>query len=198
MTLFTFNDTIPASGNNPSADQPTMLANNVATQGIIAVDHVGYNMPDGGYHTIIHQVPYVPTMLNPDPAPTSGFGQIYQKTISGDQQLFYESGNGVISQISPAILIRASIAFTGNGIAIGTPFNCTVGGTNPYTITFTTTLPTTNYTWTITGVDTGTNPLIGKVAVGGFTTSNIVITMVNQNNTTSTTVSRVNFMAWGG
>lgn len=45
---FTFSTTVPAASNNPSNDQPTMLANNVSTAGIIAVDHIGFNTASGG------------------------------------------------------------------------------------------------------------------------------------------------------
>lgn len=47
---FTFDDTIPFATNNPSADQPKMLANNVANLQIWDVDHVGFNAANGGTH----------------------------------------------------------------------------------------------------------------------------------------------------
>ena len=88
MTLFTFNDTIPNSGNNPSADQPIMLANNVASQGIIAVDHVGYNTTNGGQHTAItfnQDASYVPSGTVTPP-------KLFTNTVSGLAQLFFYSG----------------------------------------------------------------------------------------------------------
>jgi len=48
MTAFTFNTGIPASGNNPSVDQPDMLTNNVSTNSILAVDHVTFNSSGTG------------------------------------------------------------------------------------------------------------------------------------------------------
>lgn len=52
MTNFTFNSSIPDTGNNPSNDQPDMLTNNISTNGLLAVDHVSFNsdgtLPQGG------------------------------------------------------------------------------------------------------------------------------------------------------
>lgn len=52
MTTFSFNTLIPASNNNPSADQPEMQINNLSTNNLLAVDHVSFNStgpagPDG-------------------------------------------------------------------------------------------------------------------------------------------------------
>lgn len=48
MTSFIFNTGIPATNNDPSADQPDMLTNNISADGILAVDHVGYNSAGSG------------------------------------------------------------------------------------------------------------------------------------------------------
>ena len=53
MTSFSFNTAIPANPNNPSNDQPDMLQNNVATDGILAVNHISFNALNGGQHTRI-------------------------------------------------------------------------------------------------------------------------------------------------
>lgn len=50
MSMYTFDNTIPAADNDPSADQPLMLSNNVANQGIWTEDHVGFNANNGGTH----------------------------------------------------------------------------------------------------------------------------------------------------
>lgn len=47
---FTFNTGIPASNDNPSVDQPDMLSNTVATNAILAVDHITFNTANGGTH----------------------------------------------------------------------------------------------------------------------------------------------------
>lgn len=61
---FTFNTGIPATNNNPSADQPIMQANNAATSSILAVDHITFNNADGGKH---QKITYVST-ISPAPA----------------------------------------------------------------------------------------------------------------------------------
>lgn len=45
-----YNGSIPATGNNPSSDQPTMQANAAAVETILAVDHFSFNTANGGAH----------------------------------------------------------------------------------------------------------------------------------------------------
>ncbi len=97
MTNFDYNTDIPDGPNNPSNDQPLMKTNTNSIDGIIAVDHIGFQQNNGGFHTVIHQGPQLA-----NPAAIPGFGQTFTKTISADQQLFYESGNGVVTQITSA------------------------------------------------------------------------------------------------
>lgn len=62
---FIFNNTIPAAANDPSVDQSDMLANNVATDGILAVDHIGFNAANGGTHLQVHLPIYTnPAVIN--------------------------------------------------------------------------------------------------------------------------------------
>lgn len=61
-----FYPNIPASTHNPSADQPLMLVNNASTDGIISVDHVGFNTN------------------GPVPGPQGGGGQHLQVTFNGN------------------------------------------------------------------------------------------------------------------
>jgi hypothetical protein len=44
MTVFTFSPNIPDAAHNPSFDQPNMKVNNQSTNGILAVDHVTFNI----------------------------------------------------------------------------------------------------------------------------------------------------------
>lgn len=57
-TNWTFDPTIPFANNSPSSDQPKMLANNVSTNGILAVDHIGFNAGYGGNHLQMHMPSY--------------------------------------------------------------------------------------------------------------------------------------------
>lgn len=45
---FNFNENIPATNNNPSADQPIMQINNASTKSIIAVDHLTFDSSGSG------------------------------------------------------------------------------------------------------------------------------------------------------
>jgi hypothetical protein len=105
---FTYTTTVPASGNNPSVDQRDMLQNTSSISELIAIDHVGFNNTLGGYHQVIHF-----NNQAGDPAVIAGVGQLYTKTSSGDQQIFYKSGGNVITQLTGP--------------------NATVPGTNGYT-----------------------------------------------------------------
>lgn len=58
---FTFNDAIPAAPNNPSADQPDMLQNNISTNAILDVDHITFNTANGGKHKYVR----IPTPVAP-------------------------------------------------------------------------------------------------------------------------------------
>jgi hypothetical protein len=96
---FTFYNTIPAGPNNPSADQPLMLQNNIATEALIGVDHVSFNATPGGYHTVVHLVAQTGT-----PAPSGLTGELYTNTVNdgiiNDEILFYQSGSGLVSQLT--------------------------------------------------------------------------------------------------
>ena len=50
MPNLAFNNGIPFSSNNPSNDQPIMLANNVSNQSIWEQDHLGFNVNNSGTH----------------------------------------------------------------------------------------------------------------------------------------------------
>lgn len=108
MSNFTFTQTIPAAPNNPSNDQPLMLQNNAATFGWAAVDHLGFNTNNGGYHNVVHWNNQLV-----DPPLLTGFGQLYTKSVTQgtvpvtDNQLFYQSAQvgtnplfGVITQLT--------------------------------------------------------------------------------------------------
>lgn len=99
-TNFVYTTNIPLATNKPSVDQPNMKTNTNSINSIIGVDHLTFGTATGsesdGWHTVIHSVPQ-----GSDPGSITGFGQVYTKTVSGDQQLFYESGNGVVSQLTP-------------------------------------------------------------------------------------------------
>jgi len=97
VTNFDYIKNIPDGPNNPSVDQPKMKTNTNSINDLIGVDHITFNLNNGGFHTDIHISPQ-----GADPAPFAGVGQLYTKTVGApaDQQLFYESGGGVINQLT--------------------------------------------------------------------------------------------------
>ncbi len=113
MPLFTYNLNIPFATNNPSDDQPKMQTNTNSTDSLIGVDHVSFNQNTGGYHTVIHQQS---APGNIDPVKIALTGQTYVKRITNggntDEALFFESGNGRITQLtsfaSPSTTVKAA------------------------------------------------------------------------------------------
>lgn len=98
---------IPGANNNPSQDQPLMRDNTNAIDSLINVDHVKFNQGvSTGWHKVIHQ-----TIQAVDPVVVAGINQVYAKNYTPDTtgavtdtQLFMETGNGVISQMSGTLL----------------------------------------------------------------------------------------------
>lgn len=100
MTAYTYITNIPASGNNPSADQPNMQTNTNSINSIIATDHVGFNTTGpigppngvGGQHL---QVSFngnnVPGAF-PVPLPV-----LFTNLVHSLAQLFYYSGSAAQS-----------------------------------------------------------------------------------------------------
>lgn len=92
---FGYNLNIPFASNKPSADQPLMLQNTNTIDTWNNIDHFSFSSSNAGYHNIVHQPPQVGK-----PGAIGGIGQLYTKTISGDQQLFFETGAGTETQIT--------------------------------------------------------------------------------------------------
>jgi hypothetical protein len=88
--MFTFNSNIPAAANNPSNDQPVMLANNVSNAGIWDVDHIGFNADEGGTHLQVTL-----SSKNTPSSPTDPESVVYTAngTSSPVAQLFYINQN---------------------------------------------------------------------------------------------------------
>lgn len=93
MTNWAYDDTEPAANSTPSYSQPLMLTNTQSIEGLIAVDHVGFNANNGGQHKAIEfnqDASYVPT---PPVSPP----QLFTNTVAGLPQLFYYSGDAAHS-----------------------------------------------------------------------------------------------------
>lgn len=111
---FTFTNSIPAPNNNPSDDQPLMLVNNISTEAILGVDHITFNLSNGGTHQQVTMVNN-PDYLTP-PTVTGNGCVVYSAagTAATSAQLFFD--NAVASlHLSP---IRAWAFFDGTSGAI--------------------------------------------------------------------------------
>lgn len=179
---------VPFATNNPSTDQPNMLINTNAISTIIGIDHNTFNLgagDPGGYHTVIH----FQDQGNTNPGKVAGFGQLFTKTVGSptDQVLFYESGNGVVSQLTPAnavpgITLLASCNFSGQGTN-GTctinysSGNVTVSRTSAsvYAVTFSPALTTANVyisaiaQITASGLSGVVTTVVSNITTSGFT-----------------------------
>ena len=119
MTLFSYNNNVPNPPNDPGDDVGDMNQNTQSINGIIAQDHVGFNLVDGGYHTVIHQknqtingqsawIPNNPGIIAAIKATKiSGVQQIFPllytpdtSVTEQDTQLFSMTGKGGISQLT--------------------------------------------------------------------------------------------------
>lgn len=84
-----YNNTVPATNDNPSDDQPEMLINAISIGQWVNIDHYGFGSNTGGQHqqcTLISQAS-VPASR------TVGMGTLYTKTLSSRGQLFYTNDN---------------------------------------------------------------------------------------------------------
>lgn len=99
MVAFTYNRDIPNPPNAPAVDVPNMQVNTNSIDDLIKVDHVSFNLANGGYHDVIHQ-----NLQVANPAAIAGINQIYSKVptipANGDTQLFTRTGAGGISQLT--------------------------------------------------------------------------------------------------
>ncbi len=118
MPLITYNTNIPASGNNPSSDQPSLQTNTNNIPVLIAVDHYSFNDSLGGLHKQV-------TLVN-ESIPTTAVNQIavYSKT-SGQSQEFITSDLGA-KEYQMTRFIDANFALfgknTNNYNGVGTKF----------------------------------------------------------------------------
>jgi hypothetical protein len=96
--MINWNNGVPATGHNPSNDYTLMEQNNNNNPLIWDVDHIGFNVNNSGWHTVIHL-----NTQGSDPAPAA-VDQIYSRNVtfagSTDTQLFNITAAGGISQIT--------------------------------------------------------------------------------------------------
>lgn len=89
MTTFTYTNNVPNPPNSPSVDVVNMQINTNSTSGIIAVDHVGFGVANGGTH---NQSTYN-TLTSGNPTTSGTQGAVYTNTIGSDIELMYVRQN---------------------------------------------------------------------------------------------------------
>lgn len=95
-----YTSTSPAALEILAVSQPLIQQNFAYLALDIGTDHnflSNSGTPTDGYHKTIH---FVDRGASNPPPTVAGVGQVYTNTITADQQLFYKSGNGVITQLT--------------------------------------------------------------------------------------------------
>lgn len=118
---FTFSTTVPAAPDNPSVDQPDMLQNNVAINGILAVDHITFNLLGGGQHKQVtfngKNVPGAQTdpqsTLYTNNVTATGTNTASASTVSS---AYFRNQNAIY----PISMVRAFGAFDAGGTSLNT------------------------------------------------------------------------------
>ena len=121
MTNFAYDNSVPATNNNPSDDQPDLLQNTQSAALIWDEDHIGFGQQNGGFHKqarILNQVA-IPT------GRIAGEGTIYSKLASSttpltESNLFFTpdiSGN----EYQLTRPVTASFTRFGTNLAYGSP-----------------------------------------------------------------------------
>lgn len=188
MPIPTYTPGYPPDGSSLGQTKSTIRDNLDGTFQTLGVDHINNNGQPGskpaGYHNVIHVV-----AQGADPAPVASYGQLYSKTVNSfttDQALFWETGAGIIQQLTTNILPTATsltngYTFLPGGIIIQwgqqtvtasstTPLLFATGGKN---VTF----PNNCFNVSVTGLRSnsggdGIFVLSGSVSATGFTFRN--------------------------
>lgn len=153
MTLFQFDTTVPATNDNPSADQPDMLVNNQSTNGILGVDHITFNLNNGGQHKAItfnQDASYAPVAFPVSPP------QLFTNTVdgvgnalpSGVPELFFYSGSSTQSQNQYVSAAIGSVLLPG-GIIL--KWGARAGTTDGTAITFVNAFPNNVFSLQVSG-----------------------------------------------
>lgn len=140
MSNFIFDSGIPFAQNNPSSDQPKMLANNIANEGIWDVDHIGFNSNNGGTHLQTSFEGFVAPALLPGVPASVAYPSAGMEDSTRAQYLFKNSNNTVLLSAMKAFGVFSNSNTTGavsllNGYNVATISVVVSSGINTYTIT---------------------------------------------------------------
>jgi len=143
MSIPTFTQGYPPDNSSLGQTKATIRDNLDGTFLTLAVDHINNNGQPGakpaGYHKVIHMVPQAA-----NPAPVAGYGQLYSRTISSitnDQALFWETGAGLIAQLTMNVTPQATLngyTYLPGGILVqwGAIVSVAASGTTNFNIPF--------------------------------------------------------------
>lgn len=143
MSIPTYTPGYPPDGSSLGQTKAVIRNNLDGTFQTLGVDHVNNNGQPGsnpaGYHTVAHMVPQAT-----DPAAITGFGQLYSKTLTfnstNDQALFWETGQGLIQQLTTNITPLAAqtgYTFLPGGIILQWGVTTSTGSSTPVLFPFT-------------------------------------------------------------
>ena len=92
-----YNPAVPTGLVNLDVDYKNLQNNFSQLDVTFGVDHTTFSntTPQNGYHNVIHFLNQVG-----NPAPIAGTGQLFTKTVSGDNLLFYESALGAVQRLT--------------------------------------------------------------------------------------------------
>jgi hypothetical protein len=157
---FSYFPNIPNPPNDPADDVSSMQTNSQSIGQLIAVDHVGFNVANGGFHKqITFQNGNVPTL-------PSSFGVLFTQTGSSSiPQLFYYSGNASQTQTQYQIAAQGSTMVLG-GIVL--KWGTIVAAFNGVTYNFVNAFPNNCFSVQVTANIAST---LVPVGTNGFTTT---------------------------
>jgi hypothetical protein len=199
---YPINVNIPNGPNDPADDQNLIRQNFGNIFNYVSVDHIAPGASNNGYHSVVHSVPF---STGTDPSAITGIGQLYTKTVGSptDQQLFYESGNGVVTQLSGNATTSSSTGSTTlpNGLIFkwGYTLMSSGSGSNPKfgTITFSTAFPNNLFNLQMTLQKNGTTGSENNMSVNSSTPTTLSASGFNWNFTGSTSYDGFYWFAIG-
>lgn len=176
MTIFTYSPTIPNPPDDPADDVSQMQTNSASIFGLIAIDHVGFNLTNGGQHQQVtfnsNNVPAVPTI------PPVLFTQL----VNGLAQPFFYSGTAsqgqnqyVNSSSSGSTFLLGGMILKWGVVTVSAPFNV-----NGITVTFASPFNNNCFFVSATIADGGTGTTANSMAYARaqtLTDFNLLITL---------------------
>lgn len=181
---FSYNQNIPNPPNDPADDVGIMQTNAQAIAGIIAVDHVGFNVVNGGTH---NQVTFAKNQTAPG-FPAGAVADMFANIATGQSWPFWQNALGSFQMLGPNTSTANGSTFLPGGIILKWGNATTSGsGTPNSTITFGTAFPANCFAAVCTTTETSTNR--NFVVVYGISASQLQVTAINSGGSAQSGVS---------